>query len=126
MAASSGNRDPKGDKRRARSPSPYNEALLMAQGGSESQFTGTRDAEAIAEHMLWFASQMEGYLRYIPDGDQKKVYIKWKWSTGRWSGHYVMSVVDITDIGAGLFFLRRRVQEVEDGYRTPTRDQYMG
>jgi hypothetical protein len=113
----------KGDVRALREPVVAPSEQLWTYAALSGSMAGKSDAEEIKEHMLFFGFRDDGYLRYIPDGDLTKLYIKWKWTTGKWIGHYVMSAVDVHEISLGLRLLRSKVTEVDEGRRGPTKDR---
>lgn len=64
----------------------------------------------------------DGWLRCCPDGDSTLVFLKWKFTSGKWSNHYVMVVVYYWQLDYGLSLLRDKILAVEEGAHRPTRD----
>lgn len=76
-----------------------------------------------ANSRVVLALRDDGWLRVSPDGQLDSVYIKWKFTRGRWAGHYVMVRILAYDIDEGLDILVSKVQLVEQGQMKPTRDK---
>ena len=68
----------------------------------------------------------DGVLKICPTENPMACYSYWRWSRGRWSGHYVCSLSSIYELGTALAVLRQRVEDVEMGNRKPTKDRYQG
>lgn len=66
----------------------------------------------------------DGWLRISPAGDGKTVYLKWKYSRGPWRNHYVMAVGHIWAWDIAIELLERKVAEVDQGSRVPTKDTW--
>lgn len=66
----------------------------------------------------------DGWLRVAPDPLDDKLYFKWKFTRGRWAGHYVMSVVRISEVTIGLRLLDIKLTKVESGTFRPSLDTY--
>jgi hypothetical protein len=64
----------------------------------------------------------DGWLRACPDGDSTLVYLKWKFTGGKWAGHYVMVLVYYWQLDYGLSLLLDKIAAVEEGAKRPTRD----
>lgn len=66
----------------------------------------------------------DGWLRVVPAGEGKLTYFKWKYSSGRHKGKYVMFVAAYTDWCGGLLGLFEKVEEVDLGTRAPAQDTF--
>lgn len=66
----------------------------------------------------------DGWLRACPDGDSTLVYLKWKFTAGRWANHYVMVLVYYWQLDYGLSLLLDKIAAVDEGARRPTQDTY--
>jgi len=78
---------------------------------------------------LWFdlrdlLLRDDGWLRIVPDGDQKTVWYKWKFTRGKWSNHYVMVRGEQYQHGLALSLLSKKLAGVDLGYDRPSQDRY--
>jgi hypothetical protein len=105
MAASMGVNSDNGSPASARSPHQPDSATAYA--GNPLLSLVTRD---------------DGWLRIVPARDSESVYIKWKFSRGPWSGHYVMTVVQYWQMGYGLALLVDKLDAADEGTFKPTKD----
>lgn len=64
----------------------------------------------------------DGWLRIVPESDAQKVFIKWKFNSGKWPNHYVMVVGECWQIEYLFALLVAKLYEVDDGLRIPTTD----
>lgn len=72
--------------------------------------------------LLSLVTREDGWLRIVPARDTEQVYIKWKFSRGPWSRHYVMTVVQYWQMGYGLSLLVDKLDAVDEGSFKPTLD----
>lgn len=72
--------------------------------------------------LLSLVTRDDGWLRIVPARDSDSVYIKWKFSRGPWSRHYVMAVVQYWQMGYGLSLLLDKLDAVDSGAFKPTQD----
>jgi hypothetical protein len=72
--------------------------------------------------LLSLVTREDGWLRIVPARDSESVYIKWKFSRGPWSRHYVMTVVQYWQMGYGLSLLLDKLEAVDSGSFKPTQD----
>lgn len=78
---------------------------------------------------LWFdlrdiLDREDGWLRIVPDHDQKVLWVKWKYTRGRWRGHYIMVRMGIYEHGLAASMLLRKLNDVDLGQARPTLDSY--
>lgn len=73
--------------------------------------------------LLRYAQRDDGYLRIIPDGEQKFVYLKWKYTRARWIGHYCFVSGEYHRIVALLDTLETILDRVDEGQYRPSRDR---
>lgn len=94
-------------------------------GGSERLATLQAEASPIAinEVLHWFITRDDGYLRLIPDGEGKYIYLKFKYTRGRFIGHYAF-VSGYPDDAAGLLWrLRAQIDSHYNDTVKPTLDR---
>ena len=72
--------------------------------------------------LLSLVTREDGWLRIVPGRDTEQVYIKWKFTHGRWTRHYVMAVVQYWQMGYGLSLLVDKLDAVDEGTLKPTLD----
>jgi hypothetical protein len=77
---------------------------------------------SVADTLAKLLSHTDGWARFIPDHEHKALFLKWKWNRGSYQGQYVMSVVPPWQLHLGLEILLGKVEDVEAGVRTPTKD----
>ena len=78
-----------------------------------------RTATATLSYLLM---RDDGWLRLVPAADGKTLYLKWKFSRGKWSGHYVMAVVEVWQWDYGLSLLADKLEAVDLSVKIPTKD----
>jgi len=71
-------------------------------------------------------SRADGWLRAVPDFDTGRLYVKWKFTAGRYAGHYVMAVHTLWSFDEAVSTLLDKLDAVDSGARRPTRDNYYG
>lgn len=67
-------------------------------------------------------SRYDGWLRVIPGGDGKNIFLKWKFSRGKHRNSYVWWTVVDMDILGGLWGLIGKLDLVDAGHLRPTPD----
>lgn len=72
------------------------------------------------------SSQDLGYLRISLDDCWEVFNVKWKFTSGRWEGHYVFDRCADGDLAASLGRLAAKVDAVRADALRPTRDTYRG
>jgi len=82
-----------------------------------------RTATATLSYLLM---REDGWLRLVPAADGKTLYIKWKFSRGKWSGRYVMAVVEVWQWDYGLTLLADKLEAVDLSIKIPTKDTPYG
>lgn len=118
-------RDPKGDTRHYSVPMTTPTVVDSPQATpltSPSPHLAMDSARQLMYNLQWFMDHDGGWLRIVPQVDAHEVFFKWKFTTGPWAGHYVMSRTMHWQYAYGLEVLRQKVEEVEEGSRRPTRD----
>lgn len=106
-------------------------------GGVVGEHNGDRDdasggddrakpAGLVSESFALLMLRVDGWLRVVPHDLGKVVYFKWKFTTGRWRGFYVMYRCDDYDYQAALDGLVYKLLEVEKGHHRPARDTPYG
>lgn len=79
---------------------------------------------AIAEALAPFLLRTDGWLRISPQDDGATVYFKWKWTGGKHSNHYVMTVYPQSQSAEALRRLAMKVHAVDSGIQPPVKDHY--
>ena len=88
---------------------------------------GASEGAALRHFLQSFRSDGDrGYLRIIDTDNAEVWYVKWKWTAGRWAGHYVFDSCADGDLPACLRRLRAQVADVRTGGRKPTKDKQYG
>lgn len=64
-----------------------------------------------------------GWLRMVPDGGSKAVYLKWKWTAGKLAGRYVMAVGDVWQLEYLLALLADKRDAAMTGTGHSTKDR---
>lgn len=112
-----------------RHPSAALDQALQGQRQSPSReqlaFTNTRYWE-LKGTLDRLASRDDGWLRIVPHPAEDRIYLKWKFTAGKWERHYVMAVVTMYQMPEGLMLLAHKVQEAEQGLLKPTLDKLVG
>ena len=70
--------------------------------------------------------RQDGWLRVVPDYDAARLYWKWKYTAGRYDGHYVMYVGDMGDMNSAVVGLLEKIEKADIGELKPTKDKYYG
>jgi hypothetical protein len=70
------------------------------------------------------AARADGWLRVAPDGEHKTCYLKWKFTSGPYSGKYVMVVCGWFDLVWGMEVLEEKVERVYAGSLNPVQDRF--
>jgi len=65
-----------------------------------------------------------GGVRITQADEGTKWWLKWKWTTGKWAGYYLMVGVEGGQFELGASLLYRKLSEVHQGVRRPTKDEY--
>lgn len=104
-------------------------------GGSPTSGSGERSSPALGQTtadvtvgirgaaLCELLMRDDGWLRAIPDGEGKTAYLKWKFSRGRFAGHYVMVVIHPVDYRVGFTMLWDKIEDCYTGHRRPTKDR---
>lgn len=66
----------------------------------------------------------DGWLRMVPDTLDDKLYFKWKFTRGRWTGYYAMSVVTLSEAKLGIELLLRKLDKIDRGEMRPALDTF--
>lgn len=115
----------KGIQRERRRPSvchdPGGSSQRMDHNAVEN-VAGLQTGPTLYSHLTALGERQDGYLRIIPDGAAKSLYIKWKFTKGQWRGYYLMSVVEVWDVEHGLLLLRQKIDSVDVGVKNPVKD----
>lgn len=69
-------------------------------------------------------SRTDGWLRFIPWGDGKQGYVKYKFTHGDYAGMYVMYVITDYSWLRGVLGVFEKVREVDEGIRRPSPDTF--
>lgn len=85
----------------------------------EHGLTGTRLHDIISLYS-------DGVMKICPTENPLICYLYWRWSRGRWAGHYVCVLCSSYELSIALGVLVSRIEEVQTGQRRPTRDRYQG
>lgn len=82
-------------------------------------------AGAAIEKATALMSRPDGWLRINPDEDGKIVWVKWKFTSGRWANHYVLykgeNYPSFADLLVGIHY---KLVNVDMGQLRPSKDQY--
>lgn len=121
-------KDPKGDVRTngsiAGRPTAGNDdardSVRRANPVESTAADGARVAESAA--LSYLLMRDDGWLRASPDGEGKAVFIKWKFTRGKFAGTYVMVVVSPWSIGSAWPMLQGKIDGCYAGTRRPTKD----
>ena len=89
-----------------------------AAEASEAE-TNRRVACATLSHLFM---RDDGWLRAVPTADGKSLYLKWKFSRGKFAGYYVMAVVEVWQWDYGLTLLADKLEAVDMDIKKPTKD----
>lgn len=68
----------------------------------------------------------DGWLRVVPDEDNQTLWLKWKFTRGRWEKHYVMAKVQLERIEEGLQLLVHKLHMIDLGDKKPSVDRLYG
>ena len=68
-------------------------------------------------------NRTDGWMRVIPQPDDNKIYLKWKYTRGTYEGCYVMAVVQNMQLPDGIMLLCHKVIQADQGLLRPTRDR---
>ena len=74
--------------------------------------------------LLTFACRDDGWLRFMPDSDSERLNLKWKFTTGRFSGFYCFVGGPSYEYKRLLNALHDFIEACYDGTRKPTLDRY--
>jgi hypothetical protein len=80
-------------------------------------------SEGIAA-LSYLCLRTDGWLRVVPDESGKTLFIKWKFTRGRWGGRYIMAVVMPWAWDHGFALLQSKLIEVDEGKRVPVQDSF--
>lgn len=84
------------------------------------------DGGAAADALATLYCRDDGWLRMVPQDHGKTVYWKWKFTRGRWAGHYIMWRDDEFHPSGSLVGLVAKLGAVDAGEHKPILDQYYG
>jgi hypothetical protein len=82
--------------------------------------TLTADAYRIIKQFAW---RDDGWLRFVPEADECKVHLKWKFTSGRFAGFYCYDVDVTSELVTSLCRLWNKVEGCYSGAFKPTRDR---
>lgn len=85
--------------------------------------TASPEGLALLELLVSYAEREDGYLRTIPDGEYKFVYLKWKFTRGKFSGKYAFVSGASTNIASLMWTLREHIDDIYAGRRNPHADR---
>lgn len=119
-----------------KTPAPAEEIAPLTAVNLSLAVQGKRDAPS-REHLAYIydrywelkrnvdmlMQRTDGWLRIVPKLDDDRIYLKFKFTGGRWAHHYIMSVVDITRFPEGLMLLVHKLHQVELGDLRPSKDK---
>jgi hypothetical protein len=110
--------DPKGDRRsRTISPEPAQEPPLTAL-----PFAPVPERLTSSQALYELLTRGDGWVRATATLDMKTAYLKYKYTSGTWKGHYVMAVVVCEELQRGLQLLVAKVNQVDLGILRPAKD----
>lgn len=92
--------------------------------GGEVPFDEVPGPDEPNDALVWFCWRDDGWLRIVPEPEHNYVWLKWKFTEGKWANHYVMVKCWISEVNEGLETLWRKAEEVDQGDRRPTPDKY--
>lgn len=80
------------------------------------------DVDGLPSLLYAMAMRDDGWLRFIPSGDGKALYVKWKFTRGRFAGRYCFVSGKPEQYRKLLVTLWEHIEECYDGIRKPTYD----
>jgi hypothetical protein len=102
-------------------PTPNGEPIT---GGTVHGASGGDDnRKAACASLSYLFLRDDGWLRASPK-DGKTLYLKWKFTNGRWAQHYVMVVVDLWLWDWGVQLLEDKLNAVDAGIFRPSKDTW--
>lgn len=78
---------------------------------------------AVLDDLAWLITRPEGWLRITNDGGGARCHYKFKFTDTAHFNTYVYYVTEGPALAEGLDGLRRKVQQVLNGERKPTKDR---
>ncbi len=110
--------DPKGD-RRSRSFLPEPSPLPASSVETEVRDLAVLDTGAA---LLALLARGDGWVRATSDLDLKNLYLKYKYTSGTWRGHYVMVVTTPDMLQWGMQLLLYKTHQADSGELRPSKD----
>jgi hypothetical protein len=93
-------------------------------GDSSSDDSDRRDKSSNLGSIFSCISMFDhGYLKVKRDLDGYQVHLTWTWTVTRAAGSYVYVRVDGSQLLEGMTTLARKILEVDEGSRVPTKDK---
>ena len=74
--------------------------------------------------MVQLMHRSDGWLRMVPDRDNDVTWWKWKFTSGRWQGHYAMVRGDKYQPLAAVSILLRKLASIDLCFERPSKDTY--
>ncbi len=110
--------DPKGD-RRSRSILPD-----LTPSPTVVEETPVRDLTQLdtGAALLALLARGDGWVRATADLDLKNLFLKYKYTSGRWKGYYVMVVTTADMLQWGMQLLLYKTHQADSGEVKPTKD----
>lgn len=68
----------------------------------------------------------DGWLRVVPDDERQTLWLKWKFTRGKWERHYVIAKVQLERAEEGLQLLVHKLHMVDLGDKKPAVDRMYG
>ena len=122
-------RDEREDRGRRYRTGPSGTKGAHAAGGGDGErlrmaTAGTAEDEraAVCSALSHLFLRDDGWLRACPSTDGKRLYLRWKFTRGKWRGFYVMTCVAHWQWGPGCILLLDKCEQVDLGVRVPTKD----
>jgi len=110
---------------------PHTPSASVATGGDSSPvsarvipYNAGNDTEVPQLLTCLISDLSQGYLKFCPSNQMGKCFIYFKWTGGKFAGHYVVVVYSILEVVEGLRKLVEKVEECESGRRKPTPDHF--
>jgi len=76
----------------------------------------------LAQALFYLLLRDDGWLRAVPQENGKTIFLKWKFTNGKFAGKYVMYVITDGDLPAGFAGLFDKIARAYQGTHTPTPD----
>lgn len=83
-----------------------------------------RSSASLEALVQWARTRNDGWLRLVPDCEGQ-VHWKWRFTSGRWAGHYVYFLQTVYQTAEEAFAgLARKLDSVDVGGLRPSKDDY--